>query len=66
MKSYPDINAVVHSHSEDVLPYTVLDSIILEPVYHMAGFLGTPYLVSFVILSRKLMSSRPTGSELGH
>ncbi|KAF1353012.1 hypothetical protein EJ07DRAFT_182933 [Lizonia empirigonia] len=40
MKAYPDINAVVHSHSEDVLPYTVLDSIGLEPVYHMAGFLA--------------------------
>jgi hypothetical protein len=40
MKAYPDINAVVHSHAEDVLPYTVLDSISPEPVYHMAGFLG--------------------------
>jgi ribulose-5-phosphate 4-epimerase/fuculose-1-phosphate aldolase len=34
----------VHSHSEDVLPYTVLppqNGIGLEPVYHMAGFLGS-------------------------
>jgi len=29
----------VHSHSEDVLPYTVIERE-LEPVYHMAGFLG--------------------------
>jgi ribulose-5-phosphate 4-epimerase/fuculose-1-phosphate aldolase len=42
LNSYPDVNAVVHSHSEDVLPYTVLDTISLEPVYHMAGFLGRP------------------------
>lgn len=40
LKAYPDINAVVHSHAEDVLPYTVLDSINPDPVYHMAGFLG--------------------------
>ena len=53
MKRYPDVNAVVHSHSEDVLPYTVLDSagngngdgdgkgmLGMRPVYHMAGFLG--------------------------
>ena len=45
----------MHSHSEDVLPYTVLDSAGngggdgdgdgkgmrgMQPVYHMAGFLG--------------------------
>jgi ribulose-5-phosphate 4-epimerase/fuculose-1-phosphate aldolase len=40
LKAYPDVNAVVHSHAEDVLPYTVLKSISPEPVYHMAGFLG--------------------------
>jgi ribulose-5-phosphate 4-epimerase/fuculose-1-phosphate aldolase len=40
LKAYPDTNAVVHSHSEDVLPYTVLNDISPEPVYHMAGFLG--------------------------
>ncbi|KAJ4986169.1 hypothetical protein SVAN01_08322 [Stagonosporopsis vannaccii] len=40
MKAYPDINAVMHSHAEDVLPYTALNSISPEPVYHMAGFLA--------------------------
>lgn len=40
LKKYPDINSVVHSHSEAILPYTILDSIEMEPVYHMAGFLG--------------------------
>jgi hypothetical protein len=39
MKRYPDVNAVVHSHSEDVLPYTVIEQGV-ESVYHMAGFLG--------------------------
>jgi ribulose-5-phosphate 4-epimerase/fuculose-1-phosphate aldolase len=42
MRKYPDVNAVVHSHSEDVLPYTVLGvgGVGVESVYHMAGFLG--------------------------
>ncbi|KAF3032042.1 hypothetical protein E8E11_000764 [Didymella keratinophila] len=39
LKAYPDVNAVVHSHAEDVLPYTLVNSISPEPVYHMAGFL---------------------------
>jgi ribulose-5-phosphate 4-epimerase/fuculose-1-phosphate aldolase len=39
LKAYPDVNAVVHSHAEDVLPYTVVD-VEVQPVYHMAGFLG--------------------------
>lgn len=44
MKKYPDVVSVVHSHSEDVLPYTVVGSVGVEPVYHMAGFLGTQCL----------------------
>ena len=44
LKRYPDINAVVHSHAEDVLPYTVVGRTQAEPVYHMAGFLGATTL----------------------
>ena len=51
LQRYPDVQAVVHSHCEDVLPYTVLDYAGngdqdgkgmrgMRPVYHMAGFLG--------------------------
>jgi ribulose-5-phosphate 4-epimerase/fuculose-1-phosphate aldolase len=41
LKRYPDIQSVVHSHAEDVLPYAVLGGgVELQPVYHMAGFLG--------------------------
>ncbi|KAH7135549.1 class II aldolase and Adducin N-terminal domain-containing protein [Dendryphion nanum] len=40
-KRYPDVNSVVHSHAEDVLPYTILNGVDLKPVYHMAGFLGS-------------------------
>ena len=40
LKRYPDVNSVIHSHSEDVLPYTVVQSVSVQPTYHMAGFLG--------------------------
>ncbi|CAI6335971.1 unnamed protein product [Periconia digitata] len=39
-KKFPDINSVVHSHSEHVLPYAV-SGVPLKPTIHMAGFLGT-------------------------
>ena len=38
-KRFPDVNCVVHSHAEDVLPY-VVSGVPLKAVYHMAGFLG--------------------------
>lgn len=37
-RRYPDIQCVVHSHAEAVLPY-VTSSVPLVPVYHMGGFL---------------------------
>lgn len=38
-KMYPQVNCVVHSHAEAVLPY-VTSGVPLMPVVHMAGFLG--------------------------
>lgn len=38
-KKFPNINAVVHSHCQDVLPYCISD-IPLRPTIHMGGFLG--------------------------
>ncbi|KIX08686.1 uncharacterized protein Z518_03343 [Rhinocladiella mackenziei CBS 650.93] len=38
-KLYPDVGCVIHSHSEDVLPYAIA-GVPLRAVYHMAGFLG--------------------------
>lgn len=38
-KKFPDVNCVVHSHAEAVLPY-VTSGVPLMPVFHMAGFLG--------------------------
>jgi ribulose-5-phosphate 4-epimerase/fuculose-1-phosphate aldolase len=36
----PDINAVIHSHAEDVLPFT-LTPVPLQPVIHVASCIGT-------------------------
>lgn len=38
-KRHADVQAVVHSHSDSVIPYTI-SGVPLRPCYHMAGFLG--------------------------
>jgi ribulose-5-phosphate 4-epimerase/fuculose-1-phosphate aldolase len=38
-KKFPEVNCVIHSHAEAVLPY-VTSGVPLLPVFHMAGFLG--------------------------
>lgn len=39
----PDVMAIVHSHSPEVLPYTVVRPARLRPICHVCGFLeGTP------------------------
>ena len=35
----PDVQAIVHSHSAAIIPYTVTGTA-LKPIYHMSGFLG--------------------------
>ena len=42
-KARPDVNAVIHSHSPAVVPYSVTQ-VPIRPVYHMASFLylGVP------------------------
>ncbi|KAH6667444.1 class II aldolase and Adducin N-terminal domain-containing protein [Halenospora varia] len=39
-KKYPEVNAVIHSHAESVIPYGI-SGVPLQPCFHMAGFLGT-------------------------
>ncbi|QBR02354.1 class II aldolase/adducin family protein [Paraburkholderia pallida] len=39
-KSRPDVQAIVHSHSPTVLPFSVSRSTRFRPVCHMSGFLG--------------------------
>ena len=39
-KARPDVMAVVHNHSQAVLPFTIARGARLRPVCHMSGFLG--------------------------
>ncbi|WP_175693237.1 class II aldolase/adducin family protein [Burkholderia ambifaria] len=39
-KARPDVQAIVHSHSPTVLPFSVTKRTRLRPVCHMSGFLG--------------------------
>lgn len=41
-KKFPNINSVVHSHSDAVLPYT-MSGVPMKPTFHIAGFLGIDY-----------------------
>jgi hypothetical protein len=43
---YPSVNCVVHSHADEVLPY-VTTKVPLQPVFHMAGFLGKSLASNF-------------------
>lgn len=36
----PEVNAVIHSHSPSVIPFSVVETVVLKPVYHMSSFLG--------------------------
>ena len=49
-KKYPGVNAVVHSHSTAVIPFSITPTP-LKPCIHLAGFLGpwiTPHFVSLL------------------
>ncbi len=39
-RARPDVHAVVHSHSEAVIPFGIVAGVTLRPVFHMCGFLG--------------------------
>ena len=39
LKKFPPVQAVIHSHSDAVVPYTI-SGIPLRPCFHMAGFLN--------------------------
>ena len=65
----PDVNAVVHSHSPDVLPYTVTKAP-FKALIHMAAFLGAEAAPIFEIRdvlgddNRMLVSENRTGAAL--
>lgn len=39
-RARPDVMAVVHSHSPEVVPFAVVPTQPLRPIWHMCGFLG--------------------------
>jgi ribulose-5-phosphate 4-epimerase/fuculose-1-phosphate aldolase len=39
-RAYPEVQAVVHSHSHAIVPLSVLKTMPLRAIFHMAGFIG--------------------------
>lgn len=39
-RARPDVQAIVHSHSPVVIPFSVVNEAPLRPIFHMAGFIG--------------------------
>jgi HCOMODA/2-hydroxy-3-carboxy-muconic semialdehyde decarboxylase len=39
-RAYPDVTAIVHSHSHNIVPLSVVKSRPLRAMFHMAGFIG--------------------------
>jgi ribulose-5-phosphate 4-epimerase/fuculose-1-phosphate aldolase len=63
----PDVMAIVHSHSDSVIPFGITESA-LKPVYHMASFLwtGVPVFDMRRVLADNdlLVRDRPLGRAL--
>ena len=38
-RARPDVNAIVHNHSPEIIPFSV-SSVPLRPIFHMAAFIG--------------------------
>jgi ribulose-5-phosphate 4-epimerase/fuculose-1-phosphate aldolase len=47
-KKFPSVNAVIHSHARDVLPFTI-NSVPLKASIHTAGFLGMLSVYSLML-----------------
>ena len=67
-KARPDVNAVVHSHSPSIIPFGIVASQPLKPVYHMSGFLyaGVPIyeIRNDAAASNMLIANRDLGRAL--
>lgn len=40
-RARPDVMSVVHSHSHNIVPLSVVKGVRLQAIFHMAGFIGT-------------------------
>jgi hypothetical protein len=45
-RTWPDVMAIVHSHSHAIVPLSVVKNFPLRPLFHMAGFIGKAAPVS--------------------
>ena len=63
-RARPDVMAVVHCHSPDLVPFSV-SSAPLRPVYHMAGFLETPVPIFEIRSAAGLTDMLIRNPELG-
>lgn len=73
-RARPDVGAIVHSHCQSVLPFTVVSDVELRPICHVCGFLagvGRPFDVadyegaSTDLLIRSPRLGRALASHLG-
>lgn len=64
-KARPDVMAVIHSHSPDLLPFTVT-SVPLRPMIHMAGFLPPVAPVFEIRDAGGITNMLISTNELGH
>ncbi|KAF7846296.1 hypothetical protein BT93_L4656 [Corymbia citriodora subsp. variegata] len=56
-KKYKDVNSVIHSHSETVVPYSI-SSVPLRPVLHMGGVMGAQVPIYDIALHYTAADSR--------
>jgi len=68
-RARPDVNAIVHSHTQSVIPFGV-SRVPLRPIFHMAAFLGGGNVPIFEIrevagdATNLLVGSQPLGDAL--
>lgn len=67
LSRYPDMNCVVHSHSEMVIPFS-LARVPVRPVFHMAGFLnaGPRGVPVFTTQEDMLIKNQTLGKALAY
>ena len=66
LRRFPKANCVVHSHSEDVIPFTLglAGESPVRPVFHMAGFMGEGGAAVFR-MDNRVYNSSSTGHGSG-
>ncbi|KAL0256210.1 hypothetical protein SLS55_008602 [Diplodia seriata] len=40
LRQYPSVGSVIHSHADELLPFTIVEGVEVQPAFHMAGFIG--------------------------